>query len=442
METRFLPHNSHLQWPQQFAKHDPQLQNLSKQRYIYNSPILNKIPINTSGIYTITGGRQVGKSTLLKQWMEKLLGNNINPQAIAFFSGELIEDYHSLLRILQNQLAEMPNDSMRYLLLDEVTYIRDWDKAIKYAADAGMLTDTELLLTGSDSVIIQEARMRFPGRRGKAGTVDFHLYPLSFAELIAIKNVDEKDIDTVYVEFNNYLMHGGYLTAINDIAENGYISSATFNTYSDWIRGDMLKRGKQELYLQEILSAIIKRYGGQITWHSLVNDLSIDHHKTVADYVELLSSMDVLFVQQALREDKLAPAIKKARKIIFTDPFIFHAIRSWLWPTAEPFQQVTAATKNTDIAAKLVEAIVVNHYRRLYPTYYIKADGEVDIAYIKNNKFWPVEIKWTNHVRPKDLKQIGKYKNSIILGKVHQSGLLQNIKIEPLPLALIHIGKN
>jgi predicted AAA+ superfamily ATPase len=428
MDPRFLPHNSHLQYPQQFAKRDPHLQKLSQQRYVYKSPLLEQMPIDISGIYTITGGRQVGKTTLIKQWMAKLLANNIPPQAISFLSGELIEDQHVLLRLLQNQLAEMPTDSMRYLLLDEVTYIRDWDKAIKYAADAGMLNNTELLLTGSDSVIIREARMRFPGRRGKASRVDFHLYPLSFAELVAIKNIAEKDIDALYAEFNNYLMHGGYLTAINDLAENGHITPATFNTYSDWVRGDILKRGKQELYLQEILSAIIKRYGSQITWHSLANDLSIDHHKTVADYVELLSSMDVLFVQYALREDKLAPASKKARKIIFTDPFIFHAIRAWIWPVTDPFQQqVATIIKDENVMAKLVEAAVVSHYRRLYPTYY------------KDNKFWPLEVKWTNQLRPKDLKQISKYPNSIILSKVSQAGLLQNIKVEPLPLALLRI---
>ena len=47
------------------------------------------------------------------------------------------------------------------------------------------------MLTGSDAVIIQEARMRFPGRRGKASQVDYHLYPLSFYELLdLIKTID------------------------------------------------------------------------------------------------------------------------------------------------------------------------------------------------------------------------------------------------------------
>ena len=43
-----------------------------------------------------------------------------------------------------------------------------------------------------------------------------------------------------------------------------------------------------------------------------------------------------------------------------------------------------------DSISKLVEACVVSHYRRYYETMYIKAKGEVDIAYIDRKKFWPV----------------------------------------------------
>ena len=70
--------------------------------------------------------------------------------------------------------------NLKYLIIDEVTYIRHWDKAVKFLADAGQLEDITLMLTGSDMLILSEARMRFPGRRGVADKVDFHLYPLSF----------------------------------------------------------------------------------------------------------------------------------------------------------------------------------------------------------------------------------------------------------------------
>lgn len=62
----------------------------------------------------------------------------------------------------------------------------------------------------------------------------------------------------------------------------------------------------------------------------LAGDLSIDHPATVAEYIDLLVRMDVLVVIPALAEHLLAGAPKKARKVVFADPFIFHAVRSWI----------------------------------------------------------------------------------------------------------------
>ncbi|MEK6731538.1 MAG: ATP-binding protein [Pseudomonadota bacterium] len=442
MDTRFLVHNLHLEGTDIFLAQDPQLRKLKSQVYIYTSSLLNEFPFKTAGIYTLTGGRQVGKTTLLKQWMARLLAEGVHANRIAFFSGELIDDAHGLLRLIQQQLSETDSLHMRYLIVDEVTYIIAWEKAIKYAADAGLLENTILMLTGSDTVVIQEARMSFPGRRGLAAKTNFHLHPLSFREFIQLKtnvlNVQSISTGTLFDEFNNYLQHGGYLTAINDIAKQGIIHEATLITYSDWIRGDLLKHGKQEHYLREIVHAIIKRYSTQVSWNALAKDLSIEHPKTVSDYVELLASMDAVFIQNALLEDKLIQAPKKAKKIMFSDPFIYHAMRYWLSPVEHPYQeQILPMVTQSDSCGKLVESTIVTHYARYYPTYYIKAEGEVDIAYVRNKKFWPVEIKWTNQIRSKDLKQVMKYNNSIILTKSHQAGEINKVPTIPIPRALI-----
>jgi len=443
MDTQFLVHNAHLNNPREFAKYDPHLRNLTKQKYIYQAPILQKLPCNQPGIYTLSGGRQIGKTTLLKQWMERLLHSGVKPEAIIFLSGELIADYQALVQLLQLQLEKMPHDVLCYVILDEVSYIKEWDRAVKYLADAGWLEQVELVITGSDVLFIREARMYFPGRRGKANQVDFHLYPLSFKEFVClVYGVNstiwcETNMATLTEALRQYLIHGGYLTAINDFALNQKISLATLVTYSDWIRGDMLKRGKQELYLREILHALIKRYSCQITWNTLAQDLSIDHPKTVADYVELLSAMDVLFVQAALLEDKLTAAPKKARKVVFTDPFIFHALRVWLEAPTDFYAFIQDTVNDSVWNSRLIETVAVNHYQQIFPTYYIKAEGEVDVAYIENKRFWPVEIKWTNQLHPKDLRQIAKYRNGLILTKTTQAGMINGVKTMPLLAQLL-----
>lgn len=451
MDPRFFIHNTHLKDPSKFWDTDPQLSYLKSQRYIFFSPLLDQFPTEIPGVYTLGGGRQVGKSTLIKQFIAKLLVDGVPPDAIAFFSGELIEDYHTLLRLLQNQLEK--KEGTQFILIDEVTDISGWDKAIKFAADAGMLRSTILMLTGSDLRFIQEARMRFPGRRGKATQVNFHLYPLSFKEWVELEQLvpstrgvldhpTPEVIEKLTTAFQKqYLLHGGYLTAINEMGQEEAISNSTLATYSDWIRGDMLKRGKQEHYLREILSAIIKHYGSQISWNNLSQSLSIDHPATVADYASLLESMDALIILQAIREDQLNAAPKKAKKLYFSDPFIYHAIQAWLNPCENPFEeQMLPAIDDPAHCSKLVEACVTSHFHRFYPTYYIKTDGEIDIAYVENEKFWPVEVKWTNQVRPIDLKQLAKYPNAKLLTKQYQLGWIDQIRTEPIVLALLRMG--
>ncbi len=444
MDPRFFHHNTHLIDPKEFEDRDPQLRYVQKQPYIFHSSLIKQFPVDTPGIYTLSGGRQIGKTTLLKQWMLDLLKKQINPSSIAFLSGELIPDHFTLIHLLQSQIDSMPQGKMKYVILDEVNYIKDWDKGIKYAADAGMLEQTELFLTGSDMGFIKEARMRFPGRRGKAAR-DFHLYPLSFRETVFLKQNlgpdDQFSLETLYQEFEAYLIHGGFLTAMNDLAENKVISPSTLTTYSDWIRGDMLKRGKQEHYLREIILAILKRYNTQITWNSLAKDQAIDHPKTVYDYIALMEELDAVFVQQALVEDELTGAPKKARKVYFADPFIYHALHAWIYPERDPYQtQILAQLHNPVQVSGWVEGCAVTHYRRWFPTYFIKGnEGEVDIAYIRDKKFWPVEIKWTKQLHAKDLKQLSKYKNSLLLTQRKEMDPCGDIPALPLPLALFNL---
>jgi predicted AAA+ superfamily ATPase len=451
MQGLDLLHNRHLESLDSFQKNDPQLAQFYSKHYQHHPQILNELPQNIPGIYTIGGGRQIGKSTLMKLWMLKLLQKGINPKSIYFISGELIFDHIQLVKEIQRLNTLLQADPLRYLIIDEITYIQSWDKGIKYAADAGLLAETELFLTSSDLILMQEARMTFPGRRGKADKTDFHYHPLSFYETVTLKNIipnlstalhnieliSKDQFNLLAHSFDQYLLHGGYLTAINDMAESETIAKATFQTYSDWIRGDVLKRGKHEHTLKEILSAIIAKLGSQVSWNALSDDLSVQHPQTVIDYISLLTSMDAVTVQQALMEHKLCGAPKKAKKVYFLDPFILHAMNYWLH---DQHPTVTSITKNKIFSAQLVELTVVSHFKRFYPTYYIKNKAEIDIAYIHNKRIYPVEIKWTNQLRPKELTEILKYSNSEIWSARSDVDKIQGIPSVPLVLALLKLA--
>ena len=416
-------HNAHKQDAKQFAQIDPQLRKLAHLPFPFQSPLLDKLPIKTPGIYTLGGGHQIGKSTLLKQWMLKLLDQGVEPECLTFLSGEVIADEQALIGMIQ-ELLKQGSQKLKYLIIDEVTYIKRWEYGVKFLADAGLLENTVLMLSGSDLTILQDARMVFPGRRGRAEQFDFHLYPLSFSEFVGLTSNFDQAIN------DQYLLHGGYLTAINEYAEYGSIHQSILKTYSDWIRGDMLRHQKQEKYLKEIIGTIIKRYGSQLSWHALGKDLSIDHHKTVADYCEILEKMDALTILYALDENKLVAAPKKSKKLYFNDPFVFHALNYWVnnsWGDLE----------NPELVSELVEGVLVEHYKRFYSVYYLKAKYEIDLAYIEGKKIFPIELKWTSQLHPEDFKAIKSYRNSVLLTKLPLNKKLDGVLVRSLSLQLL-----
>lgn len=453
MDVIFKPHNPHWANPDQFAALDPHLSALAELPLVYRFPLLDRLPRTIPGVYSITGGRQVGKTTLLKRHMADLLDVGVDPMRIVYVPGEMVDDHHALARLFTSHLESLPlgPEAMTFIL-DEVTYVKDWDRGVKFLADAGLLKNTIMILTGSDSVVIQDARMRFPGRRGKSDRVDFHLFPISFAEFVSLKedlslsdaqglSDDPNSASRLDVLFETYLIHGGYLTGINDYETTNSIPRSTFMTYADWIRGDVLKRGKREHFLREILSAMVKRIGSQVTWNALSGELSIDHPATVSDYVELLARMDAAIIQLALREDKLTGAPKKARKLHFADPFVFHAVRSWLSGVDDPFERdVSSLLADAEKLGGLVESCAVSHFHRLYPTFYIKGQGEVDIAYVKEGRFHPIEIKWTRQIRKPELKQAAKYPNSLVCSRADAPSTIHGINCQPLAVTLLKLG--
>ncbi len=67
MDIRFSYHNTHLENPDSFHKTDPHLKRLDSLKLVYRYSLLDSLPVSEPGIYSISGGRQIGKTTLLKR---------------------------------------------------------------------------------------------------------------------------------------------------------------------------------------------------------------------------------------------------------------------------------------------------------------------------------------------------------------------------------------
>ncbi|MBI5399004.1 ATP-binding protein [Candidatus Saganbacteria bacterium] len=452
----------------EFKELDPNLSKLKNLPLVYHPQMVKAIPVFTPGIYIITGGRQVGKSTTLKLIIINILDQRkILPAQIYYLPCDTIRDYTQLLFEIDQFRLTLDHRKPFVLFIDEISYVKEWGRAIKSLADAGFLNHGSLVISGSDTYLLKDAMMEFPGRRGNADQQDFHLFSLSFYEYVRLNDkniadqlergklefyrnrilpkageIEPKTIKKLKEYFESYLFTGGYLSAINDYKKHGNIANATYKTYVQWIIGDMLKRGKNELFLREIIKALLLRLSQQITWHSLVSDLSIEHHQTIADYILLLERMDVAVILQVLKEEKMRPAPKKARKVSFSDPFILHALNGWVYNHNSYFDLSVETLKNNTGRLKdsLIEGIMAALFKRQFETYYIKAEGEIDLALVNGNRFFPVEIKNSTLLRKNDLKQILKQKTGVIGYAGEEIAQFEKLEVIPNPILAMLAG--
>lgn len=410
MLDQYISHNRFKEGLNAYLQADPHLLALSKLAIQYSPQWWQQLDLRCPGIYILTGGRQIGKSTscklLIRECLEKKL---FPPSHIFYLTCDEIIDAKALSNTLRSFLNDIDNQPF-LLIIDEVTYVKNWDRAIKALADEGYFRIGLCILTGSDTFILKEAAMRFPGRRGEAAQTDFHLYPLSFAEYTTLlrpnQNLDEKQLSEL---FQQYLISGGYLRAINDVASDGKIKPATYATYEQWIRGDALKQGKSEDTLLAVLKALYITGVSQISYSKLTQKIGLISKETCIDYCNLLERMDVLIHLKAFDQNKKQGFPRKDRKFHFTDPFIQHTLFHWL--NKEGYI-------NTPLSeSELVEACVASHCHRLNKTFYFKSQGEVDVIWLDQTNVTAIEVKWGKQASPNDLKTLKQFSNRILLTK-------------------------
>ena len=408
-----------------FLENDPHLLSLSRLQYQHAPDWWKDIPVQAYGIYILSGGRQVGKSTSVKLFIADCIQTKrFLPEHILYLPCDEIFDAKDLSQRIR-RFVDTCQGHPFLLAIDEVTFVPHWDRIIKSLADEGHFTRGLCLLTGSDTLILKEASMSFPGRRGESDQTDFHVYPLSFKEYVALVQKTEPPAhDALPGLFQNYLQTGGYLRAINDFASHGAVLPATYHTYEQWIRGDFLKRGKNEAYLLALLQALFTVGISQISYSALTHKIGLMSKETCLDYCELLKRMDILFDLEAFDQNKKRGFPKKDRKFHFQDPFIQRTLYQWL--------RREGYIESQDFEPALIESTVASHCHRFAKTYYFKGHGEIDVIYVKDSLVYAVEVKWSTQLRPNDLKMLKQFPNSIIVTKSPQSGIMDGIPVMPV----------
>ncbi len=394
----------------EYIEEDPDIIKWHNARVKWIPKEVNAVSLKPFSLNFIYGPRQVGKTTMIKLIIKNLL-HEVRPEAIFYYSCDLLTDYEELIDVLKRyiKIKEERGIKTSYIFLDEITYVNDWFRAIKYGIDrGGLFKDDVITITGSTSIALRGGDIETfpPGRRGGFGA-DIVLYPLSFRSYIKALRPEIEAVPGWYEEIKNlfekYLMTGGFPLSINSYFSFGMITSDVYKSYIDWIIYDTKRAGKDEGLLKEILSILLEKAGSRISHNSIAKDLGISH-RTVSEYIDLLNKMFLITVLNYI--DVNTGGNKDYRKLIkvhFMDPFVYRVVSFW-------------TGVNVPDESIIVEGgVVASHLARISEVGYTTI-GSREIDVISLSDFTGYEVKYgrrSEHVSAR----AGKMKRVITISR-------------------------
>ena len=453
---------------------DDKIREFESARIQWEPRVKRHIKFDKDRIYTLRGPRQVGKTTLIKLLIKDLLTEVEDSKSIFYYTCDIISNEKELFGVINEYLewVSVFQPDRKYIFLDEISSVKNWEKGLKYLADTGMLKNTLVILTGSHSIDIKHSIERLPGRRGEGDeTLDKILAPMKFAEFAETVN---PEIKKVFEEnhlfqigktqniisklfnmeidpalnllqmyqyeldrlFEQYLITGGIPRPINEFFSKNRIDNSIYELYIRSLIGDLARWQVQEMYVKQILRSIVNKLTTSVSWQSIAKDTDIGSHNTVSKYTEGLVDSFVLNIMYSVDIARKNACFKKEKKIYFQDPFIFHSLRSWVSGLTDYFSSTQSYLDNPENKSKLVESVVEDHLIRLmydaHPSdvftphehiFYWRKKGsgrEVDfVLKSEENELLPIELKFQNKIHKSDYRGLHLFpaKKGILLSK-------------------------
>lgn len=431
-------------------------------------------PSNTV-VYSLRGPRQVGKTTLIKLQIKEFLEEGVSPWNILYYSLDLANTPQDVVDIVESYLrisARRHNGKRRYLFLDEVSSVRDWQRGIKWLVDSNKLRDCTVMVTGSHAIDIRNATEKLPGRRGRIkDNYDKILLPMKFSEYAPLINDDIKKLihknnllslqhrETIFMkllnreidetlddfypyqdELNNilreYMLTGGTPGVVDEKIKTATIDEGSYTRHLESVTGQWNELRKNETMLKQFCGAAIKSQGSHISWNGLSKEAALGSPNTALDYAHTLKDLFVLSIIHLYGTDKRMPMIQKDRKFYFHDPYFFH-IFNGLMSTKDSFGASLDYVEKEDHQSKIAEGIIADHLIRwafllsrkkqtfdyCNHVFYWKDEKnkEVDFVLYDGGRIEvPIEVKYRNRINHRELTGLVSF-----LGKTKtKSGLV------------------
>ncbi len=337
----------------------------------------------------LLGPRQVGKTTYIKLViMDLLINKNINPRNILYLTCDFIDSKEDIKNALTFFDEQSDKKNTRYIFLDEISFVKDWNTLILGLFNSGYLKDKRIYLTGSSSISL--LKETFPGR----DILKIVFLPMQFREYFDLFydkidcnteiNLEDMEnfyksaqnlipyIDNLNIALNNYLLSGGFLWP-SYLLENSDPLSQLFEIYKDALLSDISKLEKNQKYFKAIMDQIITGYSSRLSANSIAKTASIGSHKTVENYLEIMEGLFIIKIFYKKLNGKIM--YRSNKKIYFTDPFIYRVMKFYVSGESQ-FRE--------NEESKILEGIVGIHLSNSFnDIYYLETKNgkEVDFVY-------------------------------------------------------------
>ncbi len=393
---------------------DRHLRELKRFPFVHIPSLLEE-DFKRGNLYIIRGPRQVGKTTFLKMLIRKKLKDGPK-EGIFYWSCDDLTTKEDLIDLILKyaEFCRIKNSKPHFIILDEITGLNEWQKAIKFVIDSDMVPDTCFILTLSNAQDLKKGSERLPGRRGEQGR-DLYLLPLTFREYVKLTDPDwfnehefESPEELRYQEgrlkvfFERYLITGGIPLVINEFTRHGEVPLYIYDLYYSWIVGDLLKEGKNEQSFKELVKSLLVTYSTPVSWDSLAKRSSVRSHVTVGSYIEVLSNLFVITDCYFFDMNERKVDYSKNKKIYFYDPFILRIFENRFNIKLDK--------------EKIIEGVVASHLKRRDVTkevHYTKFKKETDFVLDGNG----VEVKYQAKISDEDFQNRRFFKTYTILSK-------------------------
>ena len=333
-------------------------------------------------IVTVTGLRRVGKSYIVRQFIDHLIKNEgVEPKQI-FYANLYIRElkflkdpsaFEEMIRLWQKN-EKVDTKKRMYIVIDEVQEITDWQKLVSSYYE-NYIEKYKVLITGSNSKLLSGEMGTYLAGRSYELTV----YPLSFMEYLSFRKLD-KTTDSM----SAYLKDGGMPEIIlsgSSFARNNLIET----TIDSVIMRDIVSR--YEVRNIPLLKKLVEYLSFSVTDEVSKNKVSntlkssgekVSNH-TVSDYFEYLKNAFFIYECPVFSLKKNDIISGKPQKIYLNDPVFFKR-----------------GYGSGDFGKLLENHVFIELKRRGYNISTVKMDDkEVDFLAESKGERWYLQSAWT-----------------------------------------------